>query len=70
MKNYTGYLGGFDYEHKNPPPPFNPDFDPLAESRYEKVTSSMVDDNYYANHTREECKAEWAKRYDAAKNNK
>lgn len=31
MKNlYTGHLGPFDYQHKNPPAPFNPDYKPHA----------------------------------------
>lgn len=47
----------------------NPDADPLAKGRCEKVTASMVADDYYANHTREECKAEWRIRYDTLKEN-
>jgi hypothetical protein len=49
--------------HNNPPPPFNPAFDPKAAGRYQSVSASMQEDNYYSTHTREECKAEWAKRY-------
>lgn len=64
---YTGYLGGFDFEHKNPPAPFNPDADPRAEARYREVTASMQNDQFYDHHSREECKAEWARRYDALK---
>lgn len=66
-KTYTGYTGGFDYEHKNPPAPFNANYDPNAEARYAKVTSSMIADDFYASHDREECKAEWRRRYDALK---
>lgn len=66
-KPYTGYLGGFDHEHKNPPAPFNPEADPKAEGRYAEVTASMQADDFYANHTREECKAEWRRRYDLLK---
>ncbi len=59
--------------HKNGPAMwtpglFNPDFDPLAKKRYALVTSSMQADNFYSNHTREECKAEWARRYTKLKN--
>jgi hypothetical protein len=67
--SYDCYLGGFDHEHKNPPAPFNPDFDPKAKERYANVTKSMEADDYYANHTREECRVEWAKRYDFLKIN-
>lgn len=65
--NYTGHLGPFDHEHRNPPPPFNPRFDPKAENRYRLVTQSMMEDDFYEHHTREECKAEWARRYDRLK---
>lgn len=63
---YEG-VGFFENEWANPPPPFNPDFDPLAKGRYEAVTTSMEADDFYAGHTREECKAEWGRRYDALK---
>jgi hypothetical protein len=66
-KAYTGYLGGFDFEHKNPPLSFNPDFDPKAEGRYAAVTASMEADDFYTGHTREECAAEWKRRYDDLK---
>jgi len=65
--NYTGNLGFFDNEWKNPPAPFNPKYDPKAAERYKKVTSSMVRDDFYANHIREECAAEWRKRYEDLK---
>lgn len=65
--HYTGHLGGMDYHWKNPPPPFNPVFDPKARDRYDRVTQSMVDDDFYANHTRQECKDEWARRYELEK---
>jgi hypothetical protein len=64
---YEGYTGGLHNEWNNPPAPFNPDFDPKAEARYAEVTASMQADEFYANHTREECKAEWRRRYDALK---
>jgi len=62
--SYTGYLGAFDFEHKNPPPPFNPDADPLAKMRSAEVTASMEADGFYSAHSREECKEEWGRRYD------
>lgn len=66
-KTYTGYLGGLDHAWKNPPAPFNSDFDPKAKDRFEAVTDSMERDGYYADHTREECKAEWRRRYEHLK---
>lgn len=63
----TEHLGPFDHEHRSPPPPFNPLFDPDAEDRYRRVTQSMQDDGFYDNHTREECKVEWGRRYDRLK---
>lgn len=59
--------GYFQSQWQNPPAPFNPLFDPEAKGRYERVTKSMEDDDFYSSHTREECKAEWRKRYDADK---
>lgn len=53
----------FKEQWENPPPPFNPDFDPLAKQRYADVTKSMVEEGFYSTHTREECKEEWGKRY-------
>lgn len=66
-KEYTGWLGPMDYQWKNPPQPFNPSYDPKAEERYRKVTESMQADGYYSNHTREQCKVEWARRYEELK---
>ena len=57
------YKGMFDDEWNNPPAPFNPEFDPAAEARYTRVTASLEADNFYKTHTREECKLEWARRY-------
>lgn len=57
----------FMFLHENPPNPFNPDFDPKAPERSRIVTQSMVNDNYYATHTREECSEEWKWRYDHMK---
>ena len=53
--------------HDNPPAPFNPDYDPKDYARYTKVTQSMETDGWYTSHTREECKAEWARRYEELK---
>lgn len=64
---YTGYLGGLDYQWKNPPAPFNPLYDPEAKARYAAVTKSMEADDFYANHTREECRLEWRRRYEERK---
>ena len=54
----------FLFLHNNPPAPFNPLYDPKAGARYKEVTASMERDNFYATHTREECKAEWGRRYE------
>ena len=54
----------FEWLHNNPPPPFNPDYDPKAEARFHQVTQSLVDEGFYKAHTREECKLEWRRRYD------
>jgi hypothetical protein len=61
---YTG-VGAFANEWRNPPAPFNPDYDPGAKARYAAVTASMKADDFYRSHTREECKDEWSRRYDA-----
>jgi hypothetical protein len=58
------HRGYFAFHHDNPPAPFNPEADPKSEERYRKVTQSMQTDGYYATHSREECKREWARRYD------
>lgn len=67
MNDAQKYENPMMYWHDNPPPPFNPEADPKAGERYEMVTKSMVADNYYANHTREECKQEWRRRYELLK---
>ena len=48
---------------KNGPGPLNPNFNPDAKELYAKTTTSMERDNFYASHTREECAAEWRRRY-------
>jgi len=62
------YCGIFTSHWRNPPSPFNPDYDPCAKDRYTSVTMSMETDGYYDTHTRDECKTEWANRYTALKN--
>jgi hypothetical protein len=59
------HRGFFAYEHDNPPAPFNPGFDPDAEERYRAVAKSMEDDGFYGTHSREECAAEWLRRYES-----
>jgi hypothetical protein len=46
------------------PSPAKPVFDPKANARYAKVTASMEADGFYDGHTREQCAAEWRRRYD------
>ena len=63
MKQEYAYCGIFTYHWNHPPAPFNPHYDPGAKARYAEVTASMEADNFYADHSREECKNEWGKRY-------
>lgn len=49
------------------PAPFNPHYDPKSKDRYKAVSDSMTRDNYYADHTRAQCAAEWKRRYDKLK---
>lgn len=68
MKNdYKNLDKHFQKLWDSPPLPFNPDYDPQAKGRYEKVTNSMEQDGFYSSHTREECRIEWTKRYDNLK---
>ncbi len=39
----------------------------MASQRFELVTQSMEADDYYRDHTREECRIEWRRRYDLLK---
>jgi hypothetical protein len=66
-KHDYAYCGLFTEQWRNPPKPFNPDFDPKAKDRYAQVTASMEADDYYSHHTRKECAKEWRTRYDALK---
>lgn len=61
------HIGPFWGDHVFPPAPFNPSYDPKANERSKAVSDSMESDNFYATHTREECKAEWGRRYDELK---
>lgn len=63
-KPYEG-VGYFEEQWRNPPPPFNPNFDPKAHGRYEEVTRSMEADDFYRGNYRETCAAEWRRRYEA-----
>lgn len=49
---------------KNGPGTLNPEYNPDWKWIREKTTSSMQKDNFYSTHTREECAAEWRRRYD------
>jgi hypothetical protein len=66
MRNYEG-VGFFESQWRNPPPSFNPLFDPNAAARFASVTASMEADGFYISRSRAECKAEWERRYDALK---
>lgn len=65
-REYAG-VGMFEREWTNPPAPFNPTFDPKAKERFEAVSASMQADDFYAGHSREECRIEWAARFDRMK---
>lgn len=53
--------------HQRAPRPFNPLADANAAARYAATTNSMLKDDFYASHTQEECKQEWARRYEEFK---
>lgn len=67
MKEEYAYCGLFTEQWRNPPAPFNPEYDPAAKGWYAQVTKSMEADGYYDTHTREECRVEWRARYDHLK---
>ena len=52
-----------DSWHEKPWFGFNPEFDPRASEKYTIVSNSMVKDDFYKNHSKTECKTEWARRY-------
>lgn len=58
-------MGIFDYWHDHPPPPFNPLFKPYAAAVGHAVAEAMSEEGFYQTHTREECAAEYRRRYDA-----
>lgn len=64
-KTYGPEVGFFQHQWNNPPPPFNPVFDPRAKDRYAAVSKSMADDDFYSTHSRAECADEWKRRYNA-----
>lgn len=64
MKRFSTPTNWAEYQWDNPPAPFNPDADPAAAERYRQVSESMQRDGYYAEHTREECRDEWRRRYE------
>lgn len=67
VQDYGLHTGPLHKEHRKPPRPFNPLADANAARRYAETTASLVADDFYANHTREECKDEWARRYEELK---
>lgn len=53
-----------DYEWRNPPPPFNPEYRPDWKERSNKVLHGMQDDGWYdGSKTRDEIGAERKRRY-------
>lgn len=52
---------------QKPAPVLNSAFDPRSTQWSNAVTYSMVEDDFYAGHTRPECALEWRQRYDAMK---
>jgi hypothetical protein len=64
---YGLHCGPLHNAHRRLPRPFNPLADANAERRYAATTASLQADDFYANHTREECRVEWARRYDEFK---
>ena len=49
------------FDH-TPPPPFNPDYDPMYARRLKLVADSMEEDGFYDNHSLDECAKEVARR--------
>jgi hypothetical protein len=52
-----------EWEHNNPPAPFNPEAKSYASEVWSKVAPSMEADGFYDAHTREECSVEFKRRY-------
>lgn len=63
----TTLAAHFMEQHRNPPGPFNPNYNPNWKEIQKRVTSSMEADGFYDNHTREECSAEYRRRWDEIK---
>jgi len=49
---------------KTGPGPLNPEYKSASSEVCGIVTASMDCDDFYYNHTREECSVEWIKRYE------
>lgn len=64
MKNKKSVPEEFEYQHNNPPPPFNPSYIKGAEMKNAIVTSDLHRREFYLKHTREECSIEWRRVYD------
>lgn len=58
----------FDYYHKNPPKPFNPDYDPRASRWYAETTKSLEVEGFYKSGTPTSRKDGWGRRYAEIKN--
>jgi hypothetical protein len=65
--DYDCYLGSMDYEHKNPPAPFNPDYDPRAKDWFAETTASLEAEGFYKTGTPASRKEGWRKRYEEIK---
>lgn len=52
----------FERLHANPPPSFNPAFDPTARARSDAVARAMEEEGFYDTHTRQECAEEYCRR--------
>lgn len=57
----------FERLHNNPPPPFNPEFNPSSVDWFREVAHSMEMDGFYDGHSREECSIEFRRRYEILK---
>lgn len=58
----------FEKLHQNPPPPpFNSEFNAQSVVWFRDVAHSMEMDGFYDGNSREECAAEWRRRYDFVK---
>jgi hypothetical protein len=53
----------FLHLHNNPPPPFNPAYDPNSKARREMISGWMEADGFYNDHSREQCADEYRRRY-------